>query len=37
MKKTQINFNYQAHSEQNFKLQSSISLMMRMRRMMRMI
>lgn len=37
MKKTQINYNQQAHQEQNFTLQSSITLMMRMQRMMRMI
>ncbi len=37
MKKTQINYNQQAHPEQNIRLQSSITLMMRMQRMMRMI
>ncbi len=37
MKKTQINYNQQAHQEQNFTLQSSTMLMMRMQQMMRMI
>lgn len=37
MKKTQINYIQQAHQEQNFTLQSSSTLMMRMQRMMRMI
>lgn len=37
MKKTQINYNQQARQEQNFTLQFSITLMMRMQRMMRMI